>query len=90
MKTDSWHILIGMKTTKISTANQQIPHSLHLCLPVHEAHVKMRSKHASLQGSGHHKASTYWRICIWVHYFILQDPNYLFTGFLPYLMIQLN
>ncbi|KAM5580096.1 hypothetical protein ABKV19_009704 [Rosa sericea] len=36
MKTDSWHILIWMKTTKSSTANQQIPHSLHLCHPVQE------------------------------------------------------
>ncbi|XP_050381093.1 uncharacterized protein LOC126798237 isoform X2 [Argentina anserina] len=36
MKTDSWHILIRMKTANCSTANQQIPHSLHLCRPVHE------------------------------------------------------
>ncbi|XP_040371109.1 diacylglycerol kinase 5-like isoform X3 [Rosa chinensis] len=36
MKTDSRHILIWMKTIKSSTANQQIPHSLHLCHPVHE------------------------------------------------------
>lgn len=34
-----------------------------------------RSKHTGLQGSCHHKASTYWWICIWFHNFICCSPG---------------
>lgn len=38
-----------------------------------------RSKLPSLQRSSHHKTSTYWRICIWVHYFD-SHPSGIYTS----------
>lgn len=35
-----------------------------------------RSEHTGFQGSGHHKASTYWWICIWVYHVICCPTGY--------------
>lgn len=34
-----------------------------------------RSEHPGIQRSGHHKASTHWWICFWVHHFLCSSPG---------------
>ena len=41
-----------------------------------------RSKQTGIQGGSHHTTSSYWGICIWIHYLISLAPGLLYSSLL--------
>lgn len=78
-----WLFLEGSYLTSIESSNIFTPSNVYNCGVLFFTSIDRysltcvdRSELASIQRSGHYKASTSWWICIWLHHIICSSPGW--------------